>query len=84
MAYPAARPSPPTKMCKLMAAEKQRGTDFAAAWERSFKDVVWPCTTSERRSWKLALTETREEWAAAYSGIGTRTGHVLGDLRSAA
>jgi hypothetical protein len=35
-------------------------------------------TPTERRGWKEALADTREQWRAAYEGEPTRVSEVLG------
>ena len=61
-----------------LARSREKGISVDRAWAFAFAGpaaggVNWPTDTAARRAWKEALTETRDEWRAAYEGVSTAT-----------
>jgi hypothetical protein len=47
---------------------RRAGADFETAWHRAMGGEVYPGDTWTRENWKLAISETREEWRRCYEG----------------
>ena len=48
------------------------GVEFDDAWEVAFGAIKWPYDTNQKRQWRTALADAREEFYAAYEGRPSR------------
>lgn len=66
-------------MVVLLVVSRRANVPFPYAWKQAMKRLSWPHATEDRRGWKLALNETREEWQACYERVDETVLRVLAD-----
>lgn len=87
---------PPFEVRRRLAELRADDLGFEAAWAEAMRLLRrWPHDTEQRRAWRAALEETREEWRAAYerhpteasadvialeAALDERTPHLTGEM----